>query len=312
MSWKARFSVSPFLCAVLAFFSFSLGRFWEDLPGLPTHLEDGLIDSNLMDLNTFPDGNALDSQPQLSAYPSGHLPGMPMDLPGKSPLSSKSPESDEYVSMVPFQIISWHPRIIYYPGFANNSVCDKMVHIASASMKVAAAHPAPKGVVEEQSNNRGIAEVSLPPTKDRAGILAWVEEKIARVSLLPASYGEPMKIFKYDANQGYEPHYDTLDHSYGPQSGQRVATFLLFLSSWEGGGETLFPLEGAENLKRLRSLDYGSCNLGLKVSPQKGDGLLLLNANPDATIDMHALHGGCPVVQGEKWLAKKWINDKKR
>lgn len=264
-----------------------------------------------MVFDTFPDGNVLDSQPQVSAYPSGHLPGMPMDIPARSPLSTTSSESDGYVSVVPFQIISWHPRIIYYPGFANNSVCDKMVQIASASLKVAAADPAPKGVVEEQRNNHGITEVSLPPTKDRSGVLAWVEEKIARVSLLPVSSGEQMKIFKYDANQGYEPHFDTLDRSYGPQSSLRVATFLLFLSDWEGGGETLFPLEGAENLERLRSLDYKSCNLGLKVRPQKGDGLLLLNTNPDATIDMHALHGGCPVVQGEKWLAKKWMNDKK-
>lgn len=39
MSWKQRLSVSPSLCAVLAFFAFSVGRFWEDLPSLPNHLE---------------------------------------------------------------------------------------------------------------------------------------------------------------------------------------------------------------------------------------------------------------------------------
>lgn len=39
MAWKPRLSFSPFLCAVLAVFSFSLGRFWDDLPGLPTNLE---------------------------------------------------------------------------------------------------------------------------------------------------------------------------------------------------------------------------------------------------------------------------------
>jgi len=256
--------------------------------------------------------DALDGHPEASVYPSGHLPGMPMNLPGKPPLPSTSPESDKYISMVPFQVLSWHPRMVYYPGFANNTVCDKMVQLASNSMVAVGSEPAAKGIERKGSNSQGAAEASLPRPMDRSGVVAWLEEKIARVSLLPASSGEAFKVFKYEANQGYDPHYDAFDHGYGPQSSQRVATFLLFLSDWQGGGETSFPLEGAGNLGKIDSLDYKSCKQGLTVNPRKGDGLLLFTANPDATVDMHALHAGCPVLQGEKWVAKKWMNDKKK
>ena len=29
-----------------------------------------------------------------------------------------------------------------------------------------------------------------------------------------------------------------------------------------------------------------------------------------STFDKYALHGGCPVVKGEKWVATKWVRDK--
>jgi prolyl 4-hydroxylase len=32
--------------------------------------------------------------------------------------------------------------------------------------------------------------------------------------------------------------------------------------------------------------------------------------HPNATLAKRALHGGCPVVRGEKWVATKWIRDK--
>lgn len=27
-------------------------------------------------------------------------------------------------------------------------------------------------------------------------------------------------------------------------------------------------------------------------------------------LTQHALHGGCPVIEGDKWVATKWIRDK--
>ena len=44
-----------------------------------------------------------------------------------------------------------------------------------------------------------------------------------------------------------------------------MATVLIYLSAPEEGGETVFPLEGEHGLDRLPTIDYRSCDQGLKV-----------------------------------------------
>ena len=44
------------------------------------------------------------------------------------------------------------------------------------------------------------------------------------------------------------------------------------------------------------------------VKPRKGDALLFFSLHPDASTDEMSLHGGCPVLEGEKWSATKWIH----
>ncbi len=48
----------------------------------------------------------------------------------------------------------------------------------------------------------------------------------------------------------------------------------------------------------------------LQYKPRSGDALLFWSIHPNGTFDKHALHGGCPVTKGEKWVATKWIRDK--
>lgn len=44
------------------------------------------------------------------------------------------------------------------------------------------------------------------------------------------------------------------------------------------------------------------------VKPRKGDALLFFSLEPNAIPDTNSLHGGCPVIEGEKWSATKWIH----
>ena len=94
---------------------------------------------------------------------------------------------------------------------------------------------------------------------------------------------------------------------YGAQSSQRIYSVLLYLSDGVEGGETIFPLND-EHL--TRSVDYKSCDVGLKVKPGRGDALLFHNVHPNGTFDKASLHGGCPVQTGTKWVATKWVRDK--
>jgi len=44
------------------------------------------------------------------------------------------------------------------------------------------------------------------------------------------------------------------------------------------------------------------------VKPKKGDALLFFSLHVNATTDTSSLHGSCPVIEGEKWSATKWIH----
>lgn len=45
-----------------------------------------------------------------------------------------------------------------------------------------------------------------------------------------------------------------------------------------------------------------------KVKPRRGDALLFFSLHPTAVPDENSLHAGCPVIEGEKWSATKWIH----
>lgn len=44
------------------------------------------------------------------------------------------------------------------------------------------------------------------------------------------------------------------------------------------------------------------------VKPRRGDALLFFSLHPNAVPDENSLHAGCPVIEGEKWSATKWIH----
>ena len=121
---------------------------------------------------------------------------------------------------------------------------------------------------------------------------------------------QAFNVLKYEKGQHYDSHYDVFDpEQYGVQKSNRVATVLIYLEAPEEGGETIFPLEGENGLKNIGRIDYKSCEMGLKYKPRKGDAVLFWSITPEGKIDKHSLHGGCPVIQGTKWVATKWIRN---
>ncbi|KAJ7231025.1 hypothetical protein O6H91_Y458100 [Diphasiastrum complanatum] len=87
----------------------------------------------------------------------------------------------------------------------------------------------------------------------------------------------------------------------------QMASFLLYLSDVEEGGETMFPYEDYKNMNV--HYDFKQC-IGLKVKPRQGDALLFYSMFPNGTFDRTSLHGSCPVLKGEKWVATKWIRNR--
>ncbi|KAJ8546014.1 hypothetical protein K7X08_018597 [Anisodus acutangulus] len=222
-----------------------------------------------------------------------------------------SGESGEYsLTSIPFQVLSWFPRALYFPNFATIEQCQGIIKMAKAELKPSSL-ALRKG--ETAENTKGIRTSSgmfISASEDKTGILDLIEEKIAKATMIPRTHGEAFNVLRYEIGQSYHSHYDAFDPSqYGPQKSQRVASFLLYLSEVEEGGETMFPFESGQNMDA--NYDFRKC-IGLKVKPRRGDGLLFYSLFPNGTIDPTSLHGSCPVIRGEKWVATKWIRNQEQ
>lgn len=99
-----------------------------------------------------------------------------------------------------------------------------------------------------------------------------------QVSHIPEDNGEGMQVLHYINGQKYEPHHDYFHDTVNPQKsngGQRVATMLMYLTTVEEGGETVFP-NAAE---KVEGSQWSDCaKRGLAVKTMKGDALLFFRS----------------------------------
>ncbi|KAK4365922.1 hypothetical protein RND71_013802 [Anisodus tanguticus] len=205
--------------------------------------------------------------------------------------------------------ISWKPRAFVYEGFLTDEECNHLIALAKSELKRSA-------VADNESGKSKHSEVRTSSgmfiSKAKDPIVSGIEDKIATWTFLPKENGEEIQVLRYEEGQKYEPHYDYfVDKVNIARGGHRLATVLMYLTDVEKGGETVFPK--AEESTRRRSMvaddSLSECaRKGISVKPRQGDALLFYSLHPNATPDPNSLHGGCPVIQGEKWSATKWIH----
>ncbi|GMP30442.1 hypothetical protein CsSME_00005108 [Camellia sinensis var. sinensis] len=218
-------------------------------------------------------------------------------------------KSDVYASPLdPSRVtqISWRPRAFLYKGFLTHEECDHLVQLAKDKLEksMVADNESGKSVESEVRTSSGMF---LNKAQDE--VVAGIEAKIAAWTFLPPENGEAMQILHYEHGQKYEPHFDYFhDKANQELGGHRVATVLMYLSDVNNGGETIFPdSEGKDT--QLKEDYWSDCaKNGYAVKPHKGDALLFFSLHLDATTDPLSLHGSCPVIEGEKWSATKWIH----
>ena len=111
----------------------------------------------------------------------------------------------------------------------------------------------------------------------------------------PLENGEGLQVLRYGPGAEYKPHYDYFDPaqpgtpSILKRGGQRVASLVCYLNTPERGGATVFP------------------DVQLEVAPVKGNAVFFSYDRAHAST--RSLHGGAPVVEGEKWVATKWVRE---
>ncbi|KAG5621658.1 hypothetical protein H5410_006876 [Solanum commersonii] len=240
--------------------------------------------------------------------------------------------------------ISWRPRAFVYRNFLTDEECDHLVTLAKDKLEksMVADNESGKSIESEVRTSSGMflskgqVHKILPSLFEACylicltsqlvpcqiqltvrilifeyqdEVVANVEARIAAWTFLPKENGESIQILHYEHGQKYEPHYDYFHDKVNQElGGHRVATVLMYLSDVEKGGETIFPNSKAKK-SQPKGDDWSDCaKNGYAVKPRKGDALLFFSLHLNATTDPLSLHGSCPVIEGEKWSATKWIH----
>lgn len=182
------------------------------------------------------------------------------------------------------------PKLALFADFLSDAECDALIELARP--RLARSH-----TVDTRS---GGSEVNGARTSDgmffergEAPLIERIEQRISALLHWPVQRGEGLQVLRYTPGAQYQPHFDYFDPAQPgsvavlARGGQRVATLLMYLRAPEQGGATVFP------------------DVGLEVAPVKGHALFFAYEGPAASTG--TLHGGAPVIDGEKWVATKWL-----
>ncbi|XP_050032373.2 prolyl 4-hydroxylase subunit alpha-2-like isoform X1 [Dermacentor andersoni] len=135
-------------------------------------------------------------------------------------------------------------------------------------------------------------------------LLERVNQRVAMLTGLSTDYergdSEIIQYGSYGPGGHYEAHADYLMGGLteeeieqleedDKESGDRIATFMFYLSDVSLGGATVFPYAKAA------------------VPPRMGSAAFWYNMHEDGSYDVRTLHGGCSVLHGTKHVANVWI-----
>ena len=185
-----------------------------------------------------------------------------------------------------------NPRVVVFANLLSDAECDEIVQLASARLARS----------ETVQTETGSSEVNEARTSDgmffergEHPVCARLESRLATLLSWPIENGEGLQVLRYRPGAEYKPHYDYFDPAQPgtptilKRGGQRVATLVMYLNTPDAGGATTFP------------------DVALEVAPVKGNAVFFSYERAHATT--RTLHGGAPVVDGEKWVATKWLRE---
>ena len=184
------------------------------------------------------------------------------------------------------QTISESPRVTRFAQLFTPDECDFLLTVAEPGFHAST-------VVDSQGR-----DVPDPLRSSDGAPLHWMIEdpainalnrRLAAISGAAYDQAEAMLILRYRPGQEYRRHFDALP---GLEN-QRVLTALVYLNDDYAGGETDFP------------------RASLQIRGRRGDAVVFQNTGPDGRADPMSEHAGLPVTQGVKYLASRWIRERR-
>jgi prolyl 4-hydroxylase len=184
------------------------------------------------------------------------------------------------------------PRVVLFGQILSDAECAALIDAArprlSRSLTVETTSGGEEINADRTSDGMFFQRGELP-------LVQQLEERIARLLNWPMENGEGLQVLRYGPGAEYKPHHDYFDPAEPGtativrRGGQRVGTLIIYLNEPAQGGATIFP-ESA-----------------LQVVPQRGHAVFFSYDQPDP--GTRTLHGGAPVIKGEKWIATKWLRE---
>jgi prolyl 4-hydroxylase len=184
------------------------------------------------------------------------------------------------------------PRVVVFGGLLSHDECDEIVDLARQRLARS----------ETVKLDTGASEVNEARTSEgmffgrgENAVCARIEARIAALLNWPLENGEGLQVLRYRPGAEYKPHYDYFDPAQPgtptilKRGGQRVASLVMYLNTPKRGGATTFP------------------DVNLEVGPVKGNAVFFSYDRPHPMT--RSLHGGAPVLEGEKWVATKWLRE---
>jgi len=257
-------------------------------------------------------------------------------------ISHVTPKSEQPISLV---VMSLSPRVFdvlnFFDAEESESIVKKALLETSETHKIKRSSTGASGynLNSQRTSENGFdthGKTAIAVKKRCVEVLGF-DEYIE-------SFTDGLQVLRYNKTTAYIPHMDWIDdpqkhevHNYDSarQGTNRFATILLYMSDVnEGdGGETVFkqgwPVDVAEEDRKSRSevleeiralgvtddlkknsweeLMVADCRSRLAVRPESARAVLFYSQHPNGEEDTTSLHGGCPVLHGEKWAANLWV-----
>jgi prolyl 4-hydroxylase len=200
--------------------------------------------------------------------------------------------SDGQIMSVAMRIAA--PDIVVLDNFMSHDECDALCEFSKSTLTKSTV------VDDATGSNVNHAHRSSQGTYFAIGqtdLVQKIEARISEITSTPVDNGEGIQILNYIDGGEYRPHFDFFPNNDGGRvhtatSGQRIITVIMYLNNVTAGGATVFP------------------NINLNIYPKKGSALYFSYFNSLGQVDTNTLHGGTPVLTGEKWIATKWIRER--
>lgn len=221
--------------------------------------------------------------------------GLPVPVPVPSPIERNGPAllqaQDRQVQVLTSLL---HPRVIVFGNLLADEECDELIALARRQIKRSPVFDPDTG--QDQQHQARTSE-GMFFARGANPLCARVEARIAALLNWPLENGEGLQVLRYGPGAQYKPHYDYFDPARPGaevalrRGGQRVASLVIYLNTPAQGGATTFP------------------DAHLEVAPIKGNAVYFSYDRPHPMTG--TLHGGAPVVEGEKWVATKWLRERR-